>query len=105
VSWAARVKSGEILLDGRQATFFGVGAGDGPESVRVDLSTLLDLLVRRQIQPVIGARLPLTEIGRAHRGWSEPTSPGRSCSCRASAVPSPPGRAGSHGRSCDQVPR
>jgi NADPH:quinone reductase-like Zn-dependent oxidoreductase len=27
----------------------------------------IDLLVRRQIQPVIGARVPLTEVGSAHR--------------------------------------
>lgn len=33
----------------------------------MDPSMLLDPLVRRQIQPVVGARLPLNEIGRAHR--------------------------------------
>lgn len=43
------------------------GAGDGLEGVRMDPSMLLDPRVRRQIQPVVGARLPLNEIGRAHR--------------------------------------
>ncbi|MBI2468998.1 MAG: zinc-binding dehydrogenase, partial [Candidatus Rokubacteria bacterium] len=56
----------KLLPDGRHATFFGV-RGSGRESVREDLSALLDLLARGQLRPVIGARLPLAEIARAHR--------------------------------------
>ncbi|MBI4013212.1 MAG: zinc-binding dehydrogenase [Candidatus Rokubacteria bacterium] len=56
-----------LLPDGRQARFFGVGMRGGPETVREDLAKLLDLRALGQIQPIIGARLPLAEIGTAHR--------------------------------------
>ncbi len=57
-----------ILPGGRPVTFYGVGAtaGSTPENVREDLGRLLGLLAGGHLHPLVGARLQLDEVARAH---------------------------------------
>jgi len=57
------------LLPGKRALWFNVKAlrDEQPDWFREDLSTLFDLLVARQIQPVIAEKLPLREAARANQ--------------------------------------
>ena len=56
------------LLPRRRATFYTTGSRDelGPGSYRDDLATVLDLLARGAIRPVVAERMPLTDVARAH---------------------------------------
>jgi NADPH:quinone reductase-like Zn-dependent oxidoreductase len=50
--------------------FYGDTPGVAKKDVdwyRESLTTLFDMLAAGQIEPVIGARLPLTEIAQAHQ--------------------------------------
>jgi NADPH:quinone reductase-like Zn-dependent oxidoreductase len=57
----------KLIPDGKSAGFFSVTTmrKQHPEWFREDLATLLDLLGKRQIAPVIADRLPLDQAGRA----------------------------------------
>ena len=66
----ARLAWYRLKPDGKQATFYGDTPGAAKKDIawyRESLTTLFDMLAAGQIKPVIGARLPLTEIARAHQ--------------------------------------
>lgn len=57
-----------LLPDGRRAWFYRVEAEKrrAPKAYRKDLATLLDLLARGEIRPLVAERLPLEHAARAH---------------------------------------
>lgn len=57
-----------LIPGGKKVTWFNVKTwrDEHPDWFREDLSALFELLAKRQIQPVIGARLPLREAARAN---------------------------------------
>ena len=71
---------GEILLifflmallklrpGGPRVRFYGIGTSDcsTKETIRADLAALLALLAERKLEPVVAARLPLSEARKAH---------------------------------------
>jgi NADPH:quinone reductase-like Zn-dependent oxidoreductase len=66
----ARLAWYRLKPDGKQALFYGDTPGVAKKDVdwyRESLTTLFDMLAAGQIEPVIGARLPLTEIAQAHQ--------------------------------------
>jgi NADPH:quinone reductase-like Zn-dependent oxidoreductase len=58
----------KLLPDGKKATWYNIKTlrDRHPEQFRDDLSTLFELLVTRQIQPLIAAKFPLKEAARAN---------------------------------------
>lgn len=63
-----RLKLWNILPNGRTTAFYSIGAlrQKQPDWFSEDLSKLFDLLVQGKIKPVIAARMPLTDVKRAH---------------------------------------
>lgn len=59
----------KLLPDHRQVVFYSIAGlkKQHPEWFREDLTELLDLLVKKQIKPIIADRLPLQEAAYAHR--------------------------------------
>ncbi|MBF2007366.1 MAG: zinc-binding dehydrogenase [Chlorogloeopsis fritschii C42_A2020_084] len=58
----------QLLPDGKKALFYNIAGfkKQHPDWFREDLTKLLDLLVHKQIKPIIADRLPLSEAARAH---------------------------------------
>lgn len=58
----------KVIPDGRRASWFNVKVlqASHPEWFKEDLTALFSMLSRREIQPVIAARLPLRDAPRAH---------------------------------------
>ncbi len=63
-----RLKLWNLLPNGRSTAFYSIGAlrKKHPEWFTEDLTNLFNLLAQGKIKPVIAARLPLTEVKRAH---------------------------------------
>jgi len=59
----------KLIPDGKQALWYNVKTlrDQHPDWFREDLTKLFDLLANRQIQPVIGAKLPLREAAQANQ--------------------------------------
>lgn len=57
-----------LIPDGRRTHFYSIAASKTkhPDRYRDDLTTLLNLLAQRQIQPIIAKRLPLADAAQAH---------------------------------------
>lgn len=68
-----------LIPGGKQVSWFNVKMQRDahPDWFREDLSALFQLLARRQIQPVIGARLPLREAARANEMLERAEVPGK----------------------------
>jgi NADPH:quinone reductase-like Zn-dependent oxidoreductase len=63
-----RLKLWNVLPNGRSTAFYSIGAlrRKHPEWFREDLSMLFNLLAQGEVKPVIAARMPFTEVRRAH---------------------------------------
>ena len=63
-----RLKLWDILPNDHSTTFYSIGAlrQKQPDWFSEDLTKLFDLLVQGKIKPIIAARMPLTEVRRAH---------------------------------------
>ncbi|MEJ5349050.1 MAG: medium chain dehydrogenase/reductase family protein [Desulfosoma sp.] len=63
-----RLKLWNLLPNGRSTVFYSIGAlrKKHPKWFIEDLTNLFNLLAQGKIKPVIAARLPLTEVKRAH---------------------------------------
>jgi len=63
-----RVQLWNLLPNGRSTAFYSIGAlrHKQPDWFSSDLTALFDLLAQNKITPVIAARMPLAEAGRAH---------------------------------------
>ena len=59
----------KLIPDGKSAAFYAITTmkKQHPDWFREDLDTLLHMLARKQLRPLIAARLPLSEARRAHR--------------------------------------
>lgn len=63
-----RLQLGNFWPNGRSSTFYSIGKLRKQQSnwFSEDLTSLFDLLVQNKIKPIIAARVPLAEAGRAH---------------------------------------
>ncbi len=59
----------KLLPDHRQVVFYSIAnlKKQHPEWFREDLTELFQLLVKKQIKPIIADRLPLQEAAYAHK--------------------------------------
>ncbi|MCX7595182.1 MAG: medium chain dehydrogenase/reductase family protein [Fischerella sp.] len=59
----------QLLLDGKKASFYNIAGfkKQHPDWFREDVTKLLNLLVHKQIKPIIADRLPLAKAAHAHK--------------------------------------
>lgn len=68
-STLASVQLMSLIPDGRRAQFYAIQTckKNHPEWYRHDLTALLDLLLHKNIEPVVARRMPLDQIEQAHQ--------------------------------------
>ena len=61
-----RLSLWSALPTGRHAAFFSIDTKKHPDWFKQDLTALVELLAAGQIKPIIGARMPMSQVVRAH---------------------------------------
>lgn len=79
-----------VAPTGKASTFYTAGSLEKsqPEAYREDLTTVLKLLARKEIAPLMGERFPLTEAAAAHELLSRSATGKIILTCAESQAPS-----------------